>query len=151
MSPQKPPEQIEPKTLGDFLEVMSKAVFQSGMSWKVVESKWDTISEAFDEFNIEKVASMEEHDLELLVEDRRVIRNYRKLAAIVENARKMIALEQEHGSFEAYLRSRDDFDQTLKMIKRDFKFLGNFGAYYFLYVVGEDVPPHEEFEATYRK
>jgi DNA-3-methyladenine glycosylase I len=151
MSPQKPPEQIEPKNLGDYLEVMSKAVFQSGMSWKVVESKWDTIREAFDEFDIKKVAAMDEHDLDQLVEDPRVIRNYRKLAAIVENARKMLALEQEHGSFKAYLRSRDDFDKTLKMIKRDFKFMGDFGGYYFLYVVGEQVPPHEQFEATYRK
>ena len=151
MSPQKPPEQIEPKKLGDYLEVMSKAVFQSGMSWKVVESKWDTISEAFDGFDIKKVAAMDEHDLDQLVEDPRVIRNYRKLAAIVENAGKMLNLEQEHGSFKAYLRSQDDFDKTLKMIKRDFKFLGDFGGYYFLYVVGEQVPPHEQFEATYRK
>lgn len=151
MSPQKPPEQIEPKKLGDYLEVMSKAVFQSGMSWKVVESKWDTISAAFDEFDIRKVAAMDEHDLDQLVEDPRVIRNYRKLAAIVQNARKMLTLEHEHGSFKAYLRSQDDFDKTLKMIKRDFKFMGNFGGYYFLYVIGEDVPPHEEFEAAYRK
>ena len=33
------PEQIEPRTLGVYLEVMSKAVFQSGMSWSVVEKK----------------------------------------------------------------------------------------------------------------
>ena len=33
------PTQIEIKSLGDYLEVMSKAVFQTGISWKVVESK----------------------------------------------------------------------------------------------------------------
>ena len=33
------PDQIEPASLGDYLEVMSKAIFQSGMSWKVVEAK----------------------------------------------------------------------------------------------------------------
>jgi hypothetical protein len=36
-------------------------------------------------------------------------------------------------------------------MKKDFKFMGPTGVYYILYVVGEDVPPHEEFEATYRK
>ena len=41
------PPQIEPKSLGDYLEVMSKAVFQSGMSWKVEEAKWPTTREAF--------------------------------------------------------------------------------------------------------
>jgi 3-methyladenine DNA glycosylase Tag len=51
MSPQKPPEKIRPGALDDYLEVMSKAVFQSGMSWKVVESKWDTTREAFHDFN----------------------------------------------------------------------------------------------------
>jgi hypothetical protein len=63
----------------------------------------------------------------------------------------MLELEAEHGSFKAYLRAHGDFDSTMKTIKRDFKFVGPFGAYYFLYVVGEEVPPHEEFEATYRK
>jgi 3-methyladenine DNA glycosylase Tag len=151
MSPSKPPEQITPESLGDYLEIMSKAVFQSGMSWKVVESKWDTTGEAFHNFDIEKVAGMDERDLDLLVEDKRVIRNYRKLAAIIGNAQKMIELEKQHGSFKQYLRAHGDFESTLKAIKRDFKFMGNFGGYYFLYVVGEPVPPHEEFEATYRK
>lgn len=151
MSPQRPPDQIVPKSLNDYLEVISKAVFQSGMSWKVVESKWDTTREAFLDFDIQKVAAMDEHDLDQLVEDPRVIRNYRKLAAIVENARKILDLEEQHGSFKSYLRAHSDFDSTMKMIKRDFKFMGPFGAYYFLYVVGEQVPPHEEFEATYRK
>jgi DNA-3-methyladenine glycosylase I len=151
MSPSKPPEQIKPQSLGDYLEVMSKAVFQSGMSWKVVESKWETTREAFQDFEVGKVANMDERDLDLLVEDTRVIRNYRKLAAIIENAQRMIELEKEFGTFKKYLQAHGDFDSTLKVIKRDFKFMGDFGVYYFLYVVGEEVPPHDEFEATYRK
>ena len=47
--------------------------------------------------------------------------------------------------------SPDDFDATLQAMRKDFKFMGPTGVYYFLYVVGEPVPPHEEFEATYRK
>ena len=39
MPEQRAPERIEPQSLGDYLEVMSKAVFQAGMSWKVVEAK----------------------------------------------------------------------------------------------------------------
>ncbi|MCH7578650.1 MAG: hypothetical protein IIB22_00200 [Chloroflexi bacterium] len=41
------PPQVTPKRLGDYLEVMSKAVFQSGMSWQVVNKKWDGIRDAF--------------------------------------------------------------------------------------------------------
>jgi 3-methyladenine DNA glycosylase Tag len=63
----------------------------------------------------------------------------------------MLDLEAEFGTFQKYLRSKDNFDATLKMIRKDFKFMGPFGIYYFLYVVGEPVPEHEDFEATYRK
>jgi 3-methyladenine DNA glycosylase Tag len=58
MPPQTPPEQIEAKTLDDYLEIMSKAVFQSGMSWKVVEAKWPTTRQAFFNFDTEKIADM---------------------------------------------------------------------------------------------
>lgn len=146
-----PPEKIEPASLDDYLEVMSKAVFQSGMSWRVVEAKWPGIRDAFYDFDVAKVAAFDERDLDALTKDTRVIRNYRKLAAIVNNAQKMIALDDEHGSFQKYLHSHGDFDATLNAMRKDFKFMGPTGIYYFLYVVGEQVPPHEEFEAVYRK
>jgi 3-methyladenine DNA glycosylase Tag len=146
-----PPEQIKPTSLDDYLEVMSKAVFQSGMSWKVVDAKWAGTKEAFQYFDVAKVSSFNEKDLDELAKDTRVIRNYRKLAAIVSNAQKMIALDEEHGAFQKYLRSQGDFDATLNALRSDFKFMGPTGVYYFLYVVGEQVPPHEEFEAKYRK
>ena len=146
-----PPEQIKPTSLDDYLEVMSKAVFQSGMSWRVVEAKWDGTREAFYDFDVAKVAAFDEKDLDELTKDTRVIRNYRKLAAIVSNAQKMIALDEDHGTFQKYLRSQGDFDATLTAVRNDFKFMGPTGIYFFLYVVGEKVPPHEEFEATYRK
>ena len=41
--------------------------------------------------------------------------------------------------------SHDGFEDTVADLKKDFKFLGDFGAYYLLYVVGEEVPPYEEF------
>lgn len=145
------PEQITPQSLDDYLEVMSKAVFQSGMSWKVVESKWSTTREAFQNFDVHKVADFTEFDVEELTKDTRVIRNRRKLAAIVGNAQKILDLDDEYDSFQAYLRSQGDFDSTLTSIRKEFKFMGPTGIYFFLYVVGEEVPPHEEFEATYRK
>ena len=82
----RPPEQIKPSSLNDYLEVMSKAVFQSGMSWKVVEAKWPSTREAFHNFEIEEAAAFDERDIDALTQDTRVIRNYRKLNAIVSNA-----------------------------------------------------------------
>lgn len=146
-----PPDQIRPNSLDDYLEVMSKAVFQSGMSWKVVEAKWPGTREAFHNFDVRKVAALDDKDIDELTQDTRVIRNYRKLNAIVFNAQRMISLDDEYKGFKNYLRSQDDFDATLNNIRKDFKFMGPTGIYYFLYVVGEKVPPHAEFEAAYRK
>lgn len=145
------PPQVEPKTLGDYLEVMSKAVFQAGMSWKVVDAKWSDIREAFLGFDVDKVARMGEREIDALATDKRVIRNRRKLEAIVENANRIIALDAEHGSFRKYLRSHGGFEGTVAGMRKQFKFLGETGSYVFLYIVGEQVPPHEEWEASRRK
>ena len=149
--PAGPPEKIIPKSLDDYLEIMSKSVFQSGMSWKVIENKWPGTKEAFHNFDINTVANFHEKDIEDLTNDTRVVRNYRKLVAIVSNARKVLELDKEYGTFQKYLRSHGSFDATLNAIRKDFKFMGPTGIYVFLYVVGEEVIPHEEFEEQYRK
>lgn len=146
-----PPKQIQPTSLNDYLEVQSKAVFQSGISWKVVDNKWPGTKEAFAGFDVQKVANFDERDLEELAQDTRVIRHARKLAAVVYNARQMLKLDEEYDGFQNYLRAHDSFDGTLKAMKKDFKYMGPSGVYFFLYVVGEEVPPHDQFEATYRK
>jgi DNA-3-methyladenine glycosylase I len=149
--PAGPPEKITPQSLNDYLEIMSKSVFQSGMSWKVIESKWPGTREAFSGFDVQTVANFNERDIEELSKDTRVVRNYRKLMAIVSNARKMLELDKAYGSFQKYLRFHGDFDATLNAIRKDFKFMGPSGIYVFLYIVGEEVIPHEEFEKRYRK
>ena len=149
--PSGPPEKITPKSLDDYLEIMSKSVFQSGMSWKVVESKWPGTREAFHGFDVHTVADFHEKDIEDLMQDTRVVRNYRKISAVISNARKILDLDKAHGSFRQYLRSHGSFDATLNAMRRDFKFMGPTGIYVFLYVTGEDVIPHEEFERLYKK
>ena len=139
------PPQVQVQSLNDYLEVMSKAVFQSGMSWRVVNAKWPTTNEAFHEFEIGRVAGMSEEELDELGQDTRVIRNRRKLAAIVHNAQRIIELDAEHGDFRNYLRSHGDFYNVVKDLRKQFKFLGDTGCYFFLYVIGEEVPPHDEW------
>lgn len=145
------PEQITINSINDYLDVIVKVVFQSGMSWKVVEAKMPSIREALDGLDVVKVADYDERDIERLTQDTRVIRNQRKLVAIRDNARRMLELEKEHGSFKNYLRSQPDFDATLKMIRKDFKYMGPMGIFYFLYVVGEDVIDYEKFREKYKK
>jgi 3-methyladenine DNA glycosylase Tag len=146
MSPdQRAPERIEPQGVNDYLEVLTKAVFQSGMSWRVVNAKWDGFRAAFHDFDPEWVAGLAPPDVDRLAADERIIRNRRKIEATVHNAEEMLELERRHGTFRDYLRSHDGFDDTVADLKKDFKFVGDFGAYYFLHVVGEEVPRHEDF------
>jgi len=145
MPEHREPERLAPRSLADYLEVMSKAVFQTGISWRVVETKWPGIRDAFRGFDPEEVASFGPSEIDILAGDTRVIRNRRKLEAIVGNARRMLELDQGHTSFRHYLRSHGSFEATLKDLRGEFKFLGDTGGYFFLYVVGEEVPSYEEW------
>jgi len=142
------PQRIEPHGLADYLEVMSKAVFQSGISWKVVEAKWPGIRDAFQGFDAGAIAGFTPDDVDRLTGDTRVIRNRRKLEAIIENARQMLDLEKQHGSFRNYLRCHGGFEGTVADLRRRFRFVGDLGAYHFLWVVNEQVPSYEEWCAS---
>jgi len=143
------PQQITPKGLPDYLEVVTRAIFQAGMSWRVIAAKWDGFREAFQGFDPEKVAAFTPDDIERLAADPRIVRNRRKIEATVLNAQALLELDREPGGFKGYLQSHGGFDATVADLRRHFKFLGDTGAYYFLYVVGEPVPPHEEWMAAH--
>jgi len=144
------PTQITPKGLNDYLEVITRAVFQSGMSWAVVTAKWDGFREAFEGFDPERVAVLSPADVDRLAGDTRIIRNRRKIEATVHNAQVLLDIDAETpGGFPAYLKSKADFGQTVAALRSEFRFLGDLGAYYFLYVVQEPVPPHEEWMAAH--
>jgi Methyladenine glycosylase len=143
------PKQVKPKRLADYLEVMSKSVFQAGISWAVIDAKWEGFRAAFEGFDPETVAGFDPPDIDRLAQDTRIVRNRRKIEATVHNARTMLELDREHGGFRKYLRSHGGFEATVADLKKRFKFLGDLGGYYFLYVVGEEVPAHEEWMAAH--
>ena len=99
------PEQIVPHSLNDYLEVMTKAVFQSGMSWKVANSKWTGFQAGFQGFDVAKVAAMDESAIDDLAADTRIIRNRRKIVATVHNAQRLINLDEEYGGIRNYFRA----------------------------------------------
>lgn len=141
------PPRRRPRDLAGYLEALTRAVFQSGISWRVVDAKWEGIREAFGGFEPRHVAELDSSDLDVLMHDERVIRNRAKLEAIVDNAQALIELDAENRGFRRYLRSHGSFPETVADLKRQFRFLGDTGAYYFLYVVGEDVPDHATWQA----
>jgi hypothetical protein len=78
------PERITPTKLADYLDVLTKAVFQSGISWRVVEAKWPGTREALYEFDPERLADLTPDDVDRLAQDQRLVRNRRKIEATVD-------------------------------------------------------------------
>jgi len=87
---------------------------------------------------------MGDADIDRLMADARVIRNRRKLEAIRSNAGRLMELAATHGGFDRYLDSLGEFEATRKALKGQFAFLGDSGAWLFLWMVGREVPPHED-------
>ena len=87
-------------------------------------------------------------ELDQLAEDRRLIRNRCKIEAIAHNARRMLELDRIHNGFRNYLHSHASFEELVRDLRKQFKFLGDMGAYHFLWVVGEEVPPYEQWCAS---
>ena len=151
MDPNHEWKATKPSSLAGYLEALSRPIFSTGMSWKVVEAKWDGIREAFDEFDPERVAALTPDDVDRLVGDTRIIRNRKKIEAMIDNASRMIELDREHGGFERYLGSLGSYDETVAGLRREFRFLGESGAYIFLWSVAQPVPSHEEWAKTHGK
>jgi 3-methyladenine DNA glycosylase Tag len=137
------PLRVEPKKLGDYLEVMTKAVFQSGMSWRVVDAKWPGFREVFGDFDPERIADLSPDEIDRIASDTRIIRNRRKVDATIANAVTMLDLDREYHGFGKYLKSQPDYDSLSGDLRKRFRFLGETGAYIFLYGVGEPVPEHD--------
>ena len=152
MSPSGPGwSPAKPASLAGYLEALSRPVFSTGMSWRVVEAKWADISAAFHGFDPPQVAAMTPDDVERLVEDPRVIRNRKKLEATIQNAERMLELDGRAGGFAGWLDSLGSFEDTVAGLRREFRFLGDNGAYLFLWSVDRPTPPHQEWFQAHRQ
>ena len=140
----QPDHFTKPTSASGYLAAMTKIIFTSGINWRVVDAKWEGIKEAFADFDIGKVAEMTPADVDRLAEDPRIIRNRRKIEAIIDNAGRIAELDTAYGGFEKYLASLGGYEKKAAALKRDFSFIGDSTAYFFLAMVGEQVPDWEE-------
>jgi 3-methyladenine DNA glycosylase Tag len=131
-----------PQNDAGYLEMMTKVIFMGGLNRQVVEGKWDGFLAAFDEFDVGGVADYNEEKIEALSEDERIIRYAAKIKAVVANARTMLEIAGEHGSFAAWLQGSvadAGVDGTAKAIAKQFKYMSEDSSHRYLYAVGEDV------------
>jgi DNA-3-methyladenine glycosylase I len=76
---------------------------QAGLSWSTILHRREHYRRAFDGFDPAKVAAYAEKDVERLLGEPGVIRNRRKIESAVNNAKRLLEVQAEFGSFDAYV------------------------------------------------
>jgi len=111
---------------------------QAGLSWETILKKESTFRKAYDNFDIKTVAAYTETDRERLMADPGIIRNRLKINAAIENAKTIIQLQQEHSSFENWLKLQHPKtkQEWVKLFKKTFKFTGGEIVNEFLMSIG---------------
>lgn len=127
-----------PKGDREYFEQMTKAVFRSGFSWQVIETKWPGFQKAFADFSISDVAEFDEPDIDRLLQDKSIVRNNKKVRATINNAREILAILNEYDSFQKYLDdiSQEDEKTLCKALSKRFAHLGQTTSMFFLRAVG---------------
>jgi DNA-3-methyladenine glycosylase I len=131
---------------------------QAGLSWITILRRRDGYRKAFADFDPVKVSQFTEDDVERLMQDTGIIRNRLKILAAISNARLFLKIQEEFGSFDAYMYSfmpngkpfkneiehhgaipaRTEISDTISkdMKKRGFKFFGTTICYAHMQAVG---------------
>lgn len=136
----KSPRSLKRVSDDRWLSAMTKSVFQAGFNWKVVENKWDGFEEAYAGFNPAYVAAMSDEQCEQLLQDTRIIRQWRKIKATRHNAQFLCDLAHEHGTASAFFAASpaERYVELLATLKKRAAWLGGTTAQYFLRVMGKD-------------
>jgi len=78
---------------------------QTGLNWITILKRREHYRQAFDNFEIETVAAYNDKDIERLVNDAGIIRNRLKIKSAINNAKRVLKIQAEHGSLDAFLWS----------------------------------------------
>lgn len=99
---------------------------QAGLSWTTILKKQENFRNAYHDFNIKKVAAYKEKDFNRLMQDAGIIRNRLKINAAIENAKTILQLQKEFGSFKNWLDKHHPKtkDEWTKLFKKTLRFTG---------------------------
>ena len=126
---------------------------QAGLSWETILKKEAAFRKAYDKFDLQKVAAYTDQDRERLLADTGIIRNRLKINAAIENAKVIIILQKEYGSFEKWLELHHPKtkDEWVKLFKMTFRFTGGEIVNEFLMSIGYLRGAHAESCAIYKE
>lgn len=126
---------------------------QAGLSWTTILKKQDGFRKAYHDFNIKKVANYKDKDIQRLLNDAGIIRNRLKVNAAVENAKTILDIQKEYGSFRNWLDSNHPLtkDEWVRLFKKTFRFTGGEIVNEFLMSTGYLPGAHDEHCVIYKK
>lgn len=130
---------------------------QAGLSWLTILKKREHYRQAFDQFDPARVAGYDKHKVAELLVNPGIVRNRLKIHAAIDNARSFLRVQQEFGSFDAYVwrfvdgaprrnawrspaeipaRTAESDVLSGDLIRRGFKFAGSTICYAFMQAIG---------------
>ena len=130
---------------------------QAGLNWLIILKKRDAFRAAFEGFEPRKIARFSSADIRRLLANRQIIRNRLKISAAVTNARQLIFIQEQFGSFNDYIwqfvggkpikhrfrsmssipaKSKESDRMSEDMKRRGFKFVGSTTCYAFMQATG---------------
>jgi len=107
-------------------ERLALEINQAGLSWLTILKKRENFRAAFDGFDIDRVAAFGSRQRSRLLRDEGIIRNRLKIDAVIENARRLVAIRESHRSFAHWLEAHHPLskDDWVKLFKKTFLFTG---------------------------
>ncbi|MGN1390479.1 MAG: DNA-3-methyladenine glycosylase I [Sharpea porci] len=139
-------------------EMFVLELFQAGLSWRIILGKREAFREAYDDFDINKVACYDEKKVDELMQNKAIIRSLNKIKASISNSKIILTIIKEYGSFNNYIwsftnnqviyeigKTTNDISDAMSkdLKKRGIKYAGSVTIYSFLQAVGV-INSHEE-------
>lgn len=137
----------------ELFERLILEINQAGLSWETILKKQEGFKKAYDNFDIAIVANYKENDKVRLLNDSSIIRNKLKIEATIHNARVILSLQKEHGSFKKWLDMQHpkSKEEWVKLFKKTFKFTGGEIVNEFLMSIGYLSGAHDECCPVYNE
>lgn len=126
---------------------------QAGLSWSTILNKEASFLQAYDNFDIDTVAAYDDADRQRLLADAGIVRNRLKVNAAIHNAQVVQSLQQDHGSFKAWLQQHHPMskEQWVRLFRKTFKFTGGEIVGSFLMSIGYLPGAHDEDCPAYQR
>lgn len=137
----------------ELFERLILEINQAGLSWDTILKKQVNFKKAYKNFNIKKVAAFNETDFERLMNDAGIIRNRLKINAAIDNAKTILQIQKEFGSFKKWIDHHHPKtkEEWVTIFKKTFIFTGGEIVNEFLMSTGYLPGAHIESCAIYKK